>query len=86
MKKLSDYFAKTAQPKTTFKSQRAELMHTIIHTINKQREGTKYKPVTPVQIGVKLKHMSTSDMVGFVKECQQARNFSECFWYKLKKK
>jgi len=86
MKKLSDYFVQTAQPTTTFQSQRAELMHTIISTINKEREGTKFKPVTPVQIGVKLKHMSTSDMVGFVKECKQARNFSEYFWYKLKKK
>ena len=67
-------------------SQRAELLETIITKINAERVGTKYKPVTPIMIAVKLKGITTGDLVGFVKLCTQAKSFGQCFFGKLKKK
>ena len=67
-------------------SQRAELLETIITKINAERVGTKYKPVTPIMIAVKLKGIPTGELVGFVKSCQQSKSFGQCFFGKLKKK
>lgn len=82
MKKIS--FQPIQKP--TAHSQRAELLETIITKINAERVGTKYKPVTPIMIAVKLKGITTGELVGFVKLCTQAKSFGQCFFGKLKKK
>jgi hypothetical protein len=85
MKSIDTFFQQRIIEKKVFNSQRAELLETIITKINQERVGTKWKPVTPVQIAVKLKGIKTGELVGFVKTCTQSDNFSKCFWGKLKK-
>lgn len=69
-----------------FNSQRAELIETIISRINKERVGTKWKPLSPIAVAIKLKGVKTGRLVGFVKECSDSKSFGACFFGQLKKK
>lgn len=67
-------------------SERAELIGQFVEGINSCRINTKYKPVTAKLVGIKLAHLSLSDMYFFLKKCEQSGNFSRCFFGLLKTK
>ena len=62
MEKINTFLKPPAKPTTTANSERAELIGYFGDEINRERAGTKWKPVTPRYIGVKLGHLSVFDL------------------------
>jgi hypothetical protein len=52
--------------------------------INAGRKGTEYKPTTPKLVALKTRHLSLFDLQWHVQECKKSKNFSACFYGKLK--
>ena len=57
--------------------------------INKSREGTKWKPVTKRAVAIRINLVCPKGHDNFVhdfrKQCQEAKNYSACFWGASKK-
>lgn len=71
--------------KDTPRSMRAEYIEKFCKRINEEREGTKYKPITPKMLAIRyLGHVKTQDLHWFNQECERAKSFSACFFGKLK--
>jgi hypothetical protein len=43
-------------------SERADLLESILVEINRERLGTKYKPMSPRVLAIKLSHLSKADL------------------------
>ena len=67
-------------------SERAELIKKFLFSINAERKGTKYKPMTAQGVAIKLAHIPTEDLYFCLKSCQQAKSFGWCFFGMLKTK
>lgn len=67
-------------------SERAELVGQFALRINAEREGTKYKKLSPRFIAVKLSHVSVPDLYHLLKQCEQSSAFSKVFFGSLKKR
>lgn len=67
-------------------NERQEVIQRFVDKINRDREGTKYKPVTWPQINGQLRNTSVGNLKLFYKQCQQQKCFSSFFWWKLKQK
>lgn len=72
-------------------SERAEIISQFVEEINNEREGTKWKPIHPRAVAVKLGHIKQkSDLYFFLKKCREYKankgSFSKCFWGSLKPK
>ena len=83
---MSEYKIKE-KPKSTITNQRQDFTKKFVEEINKQREGTKYKPVTGQAIAIKLGHVKTEDLYAFYKVCKSNKGktgFSGAFFAKLK--
>jgi hypothetical protein len=65
-------------------SSRAEIVALFVEKLNQARQGTKFKPVTPRQVAVKLAHVPERDLYPFYKECSGAKSFSAFFWWSLR--
>lgn len=71
-------------------SARAFLISQFLEEINKDRDGVKYKKLTPQAIGVKLSHLKLEDLRWFWDACWQEdktrkKKFnSKYYWWKLK--
>ncbi len=72
--------AKHSAPRT----HRESLIEEIRAAINKERVGTKYKPMTHMGIKLKVKHLSDFDLSWHMQECKKANSFSRCFFGRLK--
>lgn len=74
--------------KTKITSKRAFILSLIIEEINKERVGTKYKPVYPKSVAIKTSHLSIADLEYFLSDCLDYKNrcgsFSKCFYGALK--
>lgn len=66
------------------RSERAEIIGKFTDTLNLERKGTKYPPLTYQRIAVKLSHLSLQDLYYLWSTCVDAKNFSQFFWYTLK--
>lgn len=67
------------------KSERADLIRQFTDGINAERVGTKWKPVSPRGVAIKLGHIkSKSDLYYFLKKCQNAESFGKMFFGCLK--
>lgn len=57
--------------------------------INRERIGTKWKPVTKRAVAIRINLVCPKGHDNFVhdfrKQCQQAKNYSKCFWGASKK-
>jgi len=71
-------------------SERSELVGYFTEKINQQREGTKYRPLTPRAIAIKLGHLNLTDIYYLKSICDDAQRrngaFSKVFWSSLKVK
>ena len=65
-------------------SQRASLIKEFLERLNKEREGTTWKPLTARAVAVKLGHLDTWDIGIFLAKCKEAKSFTGCFWGNLK--
>lgn len=70
--------------KSDLRSERAELIKSFTERLNKAREHTQYKPLTPKAVAIKTSHLDLWDLRMFYSQCERARNFSSFFWYALK--
>lgn len=67
------------------RSQRDELVNHFVQGINKERLGTKFKPITAKQVALRLNanpHFKGQDgeIYMLLKECQQKGTFKKFFW------
>lgn len=60
MKQIKDLIIEKEDSKITNKRQ--YVLSLILEEINKERAGTKWKPITPAYLGVKLSHLSEFDL------------------------
>ena len=85
MNNIADYLKIKEPIKNTIRCERQELVGWFTDKINKDREGTKYKPLTCRFVAVKLGHLSVGDMRDFYKQCSKGE-FSKIFFGALKVK
>lgn len=83
-----DYFAKLAERKEEAKkskitNQRQEVVKEFLDILNSQRGG-QFKPLTPARLGVMFRFMSTGELIAFLANCKDAKNFSSFFWWSFK--
>lgn len=87
MQPITDIIKSRPQPKTTFTSERQELIENFVKEINLNRQGTDYPPVSWVQINGLLRKKRPSELYGLFKRCEGADcTFSQAFFYSLKAK
>jgi len=77
---------KIKEVKSTITNERADLVRQFLEALNRERLGSPYKPLTARGVAVKVGHIPTQDLYYFLKKCQEARSFGECFFYQLKVK
>lgn len=75
------------KPKIT--NERQSVIKEFVDEINKERTGTKWKPITPRAVAVKLGHIKDiKDLYYFLSVCRDYKNrngsFSKCFFGSLK--
>lgn len=68
---------------------RADMIQTFKEEINKEREGTKFKPLTFIAVHQKLVKFKNNDdgnarMFAFLQDCLKQKSFGQYFFYKLK--
>ncbi len=67
-------------------SHRAQLIKEFTEKLNREREGTKWKPLEPRSVAILLGHLNTWDVGIFLGSCKDSKNFSARFWWGLKVK
>ena len=70
--------------KQTKLNKRQELLKMFQDHLNQQRGN--YKPLEGKDIGVLMSYIKTQDLEDFYKKCEQAKNFSSCWWSHVKPK
>lgn len=70
--------------KTKISNERQYVLSMFVEEINKARQSTKYKPLPPSAIAVKLSHIKTKELYEFYSVCKDANCFSKKFWFELK--
>lgn len=64
---------------------RGELIDLFLTRLNKDREGTKYKPLEWRAVNGQLRNIKGRwDLLRFYNECANSAHFSKTFWWKLK--
>lgn len=88
MERISSLFKPRAASKPT--SERAELLQFFLDKVNAARRGTKYKPLRPAALAVKLSHLKLPDLYYLKSTCldaeRQGKPFSAIFWWSIKAK
>jgi len=69
-----------------FTNQRQEIIQSFVDKINRDRQGSKYPPVSWSQINGQLRAYAETDLLAMFKSCEEAKCFSSLFWWKLKNK
>lgn len=88
---LANYKLPEKPLKKTGGGKRAGIVEQFVIELNKEREGTKYPPVTGQYIGIKLSVIKGEDELWrFYAECQDykrstGKTFSQRFWGGFKK-
>jgi len=76
-----DYLSKlTAKRPIKITSERQELIQRFVDTINLERIGTKWKPVTWKQINGLVAFVRVPDLYWLFKTCEQRDSFSKTFF------
>jgi len=66
-------------------NERQLIVKDILEKVNIERLDTKYRPLTPRAIAVKVGHIKTPDLRDFYYSCLKADcGFSRAFWHSLK--
>lgn len=67
-------------------SRRASLVKEFVEALNKEREGTKYKPLQPAYVATRLAFLDTWDLSMFLVQCRKAKSFGKTFFWAIKVK
>lgn len=85
-----DLFSKYQFPVKSRATERGEILKSILEKVNKEREGTKYKPLTLKGLAVKLSHLDVSSLCYLTSICKDYENrgdsYSKCMWGSIKVK
>lgn len=67
-------------------SERAEIISRFVEQINKDRIGTKWEPITPKAVALKVGHLKNNmELHSFYKICETSKSgFGKCFFGALK--
>lgn len=69
-------------------SERSDVIRQFVEEINKERIGTKYKPLSPKAVAIKLSYLKLQDLYTFLSLCKDYKNrqqsFSKYFFGALK--
>ena len=86
MKHITSLFE--TKPRKKAVSERGELVQFFLDKLNPGRVRDGYKPLTPAALGVKLSHLSKSDLYYLKSICMDAEtrggSFAKMFWWSLK--
>lgn len=61
-------------------SERQELIQSFVDRINRERAGTRFKPVTARQINTLLSFLDTRDLYWLFRKCEREPSFSKKFF------
>ena len=78
--------AKAPESRKGANSERASLIGFFTDTLNLTRDGKKYKKLSYSRIGALLSHLSVRDLYYLKRYCEEAKNFSSCFWWSINPK
>lgn len=79
-------FLKPKQGYENVNCNRKYLIKQFLDTLNGERLGTKYPPLKASTVAMKISHLSEFDLAFFLKQCQNSKTFTGCFWSSLKNK
>ena len=78
------------QSKLGYRTERGDLLQFFLDKLNAARKGTKYKPLTPAALAVKLSHLKLPDLYYLKSSCldaeREGKPFSAIFWWSIKSK
>lgn len=82
---LQPFDFKMPEKTTNFRGFRDELVDRLVKGINKERQGTKWKPVNHKQIALRINknpHFTgkNGELELLIKECESRGNYSKFFW------
>ena len=78
---------KLPERKAKIVNERQAILAEALEKINRDRVGTKYKPMTGKGIAMKVAHVSTPDLKDFLMQCGKYKGgFSKCFFGSLRVK
>lgn len=67
---------------------RGEVLKEMLLKVNKEREGTKYKPMSAKVLAIKLSHLSFEDLCWLKSTCNDYKNrkgsYSKCLFGAIK--
>lgn len=87
MRTLQELLQIKTSSASNIRSERASIVQDFVERLNKEREGTQYKPLSPRSVAVKMAHLSLEDLYWFYKNCDNAScGFSRAWWGSLKRK
>src|SRR5574343_2112335 len=83
---IKDY--KFVIKKSKITNERQAVISDFVEEINAERIGTKWKPITPRAVAIKLSHVDLDDLYAFLSMCRDYKNrkgsFSKAFFGALK--
>jgi hypothetical protein len=77
-------FSRFDKPTTKAASERADLIGQFQMRINQERIGTAWPEISARGVAVKIAHMPTADLYGFLKQCKEGSSFGKVFFGSLK--
>ena len=85
LKELIEKYKNNKQQSEVRKSERAELVKKFVDRLNAGRTG-KYKPLPASFYAIKMAQagLSLHDLYWFYGYCNDANDFSKCWWWSLK--
>lgn len=69
--------------KSKITSERQLILKDFLDQLNPPRIAACMKPLTPGFLGMKMRHMTTSELKVFFGECRYSQNFSKHWWWRL---
>lgn len=80
---------KNHEQKQKAKSERADIIRQFVEAINLERDGRKYKKLTPYYVAMKLSHIKKKgDLYYFLSQCKDYKerkgSFSKYFWWAIR--
>jgi hypothetical protein len=66
------------------RNEREEIIENIRERLNKDREGSKWKPLVHMAVKLKVKHLDDWDLKFLYDKCKRAKSFGSCFFWNLK--
>jgi len=84
---FTKYNFENTKPKIN--SERSAIIKMFVDRLNAERVGTKYKPLSPAAVSVKLAQSQVKtkeELYDFYRQCERAKNFSSYFFWSLKVK